>query len=500
MFVSNASSSGISPISNSLRLRSAASAYLSRTFGAPTDNKKWTWRGMVKRGAISSANTFVLFNAGNIGTNEVVLGFYNDTLYCYQVSSSTVTLNKISSTVYRDPSAWYDVVFVYDSANATAEDRFKAYINGVRVTAWGTNTNLPLNQASLANSAIRNSIGIAEYTSRYPFDGYLSRVCFVDGQALDPSYFGYTDTATGQWVSRTPSAINSLVGSWGKNGDLWDFDNGTSLTTLGYGKYNSVNWTLNNISITAGVTYDWMTDTPTNNYAVLNPLDKVTTSVLAGANLETTSVAAQASIGSIGVDSGKWYWEFKYSAATASQSVGVYKTSATTATITATTNVIGVRFDVGAGTLDYTVDGTNYTSISTGLTSGPYFPYASSATNAKNIYFNAGQRPFTYTPPTGYKALCTANLTSDTVTTSGTFTGNANADGPFVWCNGTPETLTINSNAVTFGTHADKLANGFKLRTASASYNTAGSNTWTATVLSPSSKSAFRNQRAKGNP
>jgi hypothetical protein len=95
---------------------------------------------------------------------------------------------------------------------------------------------------------------------------------------------------------------------------------------------------------------------------------------------------------------------------------------------------------------------------------------------------NFGQRAFSYTPPSGFKALSTANITSTAVSTSGSFTGNAAADGPFVWTNGNPATLTINGNAVTFGTHADKTAGGFKLRTSSASYNASGSNSWTATA------------------
>ena len=95
---------------------------------------------------------------------------------------------------------------------------------------------------------------------------------------------------------------------------------------------------------------------------------------------------------------------------------------------------------------------------------------------------NFGQRAFSYTPPSGFKALNTQNIASAAVTTSGSFTGNAAADGPFIWANGNPATLTINGNAVTFGTHADKTAGGFKLRTSSASYNTSGTNNWTATA------------------
>ena len=95
---------------------------------------------------------------------------------------------------------------------------------------------------------------------------------------------------------------------------------------------------------------------------------------------------------------------------------------------------------------------------------------------------NFGQRAFAYTPPSGFKALNTQNVTSTAVTLSGSFTGNAAADGPFIWANGNPATLTINGNGVTFGTDADKTAGGFKLRTSSASYNASGTNNWTATA------------------
>jgi hypothetical protein len=156
--------------------------------------------------------------------------------------------------------------------------------------------------------------------------------------------------------------------------------------------------------------------------------------------------------------------------------------------------VISVAFDADAGKIWFAKNGTWQASgdpaagtnaAFSSITSGDYFPYISNQTTANNDhagYVNFGQRPFSYTPPTGFKALNTANLASTAVSTSGTFTGNASADGPFVWTNGNPATLTINGNAVTFGTHADKTAGGFKLRSSSSSYNASGSNTWTATA------------------
>lgn len=152
------------------------------------------------------------------------------------------------------------------------------------------------------------------------------------------------------------------------------------------------------------------------------------------------------------------------------------------------------------GTNGDPVAGTG-TTVNTITGSKPIYPTAGLHVSG-TVELNFGQRPFTYPMLTGYKQLCTANLvpvTDEVVTVSGTFTGNAAADGPFVFINGYPTTLTINSNAVTFGTHADRTAGGFKLRTASASYNASGSNTWTATIVS-NRANCFKYANAKGNP
>jgi hypothetical protein len=139
--------------------------------------------------------------------------------------------------------------------------------------------------------------------------------------------------------------------------------------------------------------------------------------------------------------------------------------------------------------------GTNQTLTAAAAT---YFPFVQlrQAAGTSIADINFGQRPFSYTPPSGFVALNTFNLPTGSVTTNGTFTGNANADGPFVYLNGVPTTMTINGNAVTFGTHSDKLANGFKVRSSSSSYNTSGSNTYSVSTTG----ATFKNSNAQGNP
>jgi hypothetical protein len=166
-------------------------------------------------------------------------------------------------------------------------------------------------------------------------------------------------------------------------------------------------------------------------------------------------------------------------------------------------DIVGVAYDGTNGNIWFSKNGSWLYSgnPSTGAT-----PVAVLDT-ARNLFFhvenysssstaNFGQRAFAYTAPSGFKALCTQNLPEGTITTSGTFTGNASADGPFVYLNGVPTAMTINSNAVTFASHADKLSNGFKLRTSSGSYNTAGSNTYSITTTGDK----FKYARAQPNP
>lgn len=392
-------------ITNSLRFRRTASANLTRTFGAPTNASQYTWSGWVKRGLLNvdsslfgtSSTTYLSFTT----SNAIVL-FINNVQAV------------LTTAIFRDPLAWCHVVY---SQNATSQT---IYVNGVVV---GTGTTAP----SVFNTNISHSIG-SNGGANF-FDGYLTEINFIDGQSLTPSSFGEINSTTGVWSPK------QYTGSYGNNGFRLRFNNTSSLTALAADSFgNNNNWTASNVSLTLGVTYDSMIDVPANysdggngrgNYAVLNALTALPSQADFNAgNLETQSLATTAAVGSISMDSGSWYWEIQYNSATADQIIGVYKPSttvATTATITPTTSVIGLKFNANTGELDYTVDGTAYTSIATGLTGGEYAPYAATATNAKIIYANFGQRPFQYTRPAGFNALNTSNLSVPSIVNSANY-------------------------------------------------------------------------------
>lgn len=282
MFVNGQGTAGgvdTGDIPASLRFRSAASAYLSRTPASAGNRRTWTWSGWVRLGALSANQ--IIFNQGGVSSNYTLARLNSSNQLDFQsYGAASYNFQKVSSVVFRDPTAWYHVVFVLDATNTQA----RIYVNGNEVS-YSTNTN-PANADQPFNQAAPHYIGAGTTPTQY-FDGYISRICFVDGQALTPSSFGYLNTEINEWVTKSQSAVKAVVDAGGTNSFMLDFDNATSLTTLGYDKSSKGNnWTLNNFSLTAGTSYDWMLDVPGNSYATLNPLELPTQyCVLSNGNL-----------------------------------------------------------------------------------------------------------------------------------------------------------------------------------------------------------------------
>jgi hypothetical protein len=416
----------------------------------------------------------------------------------------------------------------------------RLYVNGIEVTAFNTSNN-PTSSADLGvNGTHAHGIGRPGAQAAYYFNGSLADIHFIDSQALTPSAFGEFDT-NGVWQ---PIAY---AGSYGTNGFHLPFSDNSTAAALGTDTSSNGNtWTVNNISVTAGAGNDSVVDSPTNygtdtgaggevrgNYATLNPLSSALTLVNGNLDFNKGSAADwKVAKSTFFVATGKWYWEVTVAAyssgtqpiifgiANASSPLSGTDTDITTGLngyfkdgqkrVNSTTSsygasytngdVIGFAFDLDAGTLTAYKNGSSQGTLMSSIT-GSWTPAiglytGSTQLTSDSLSINFGQRPFAYTAPSGFKALCTTNLPTGSITTSGSFTGNANADGPFVYLNGVPTAMTINSNAVTFATHADKLSNGFKLRTSSGSYNTAGSNTYSITTTG----AEFKFARAQPNP
>jgi len=450
-------------IENSLRFRSSASAYLSRTPASAGNRKTWTWSAWVKRGNLGAGLQSLFVAIDGSATNYVQISISSDKLYFYAnpLVSGGVVLT--TTQVMRDPSAWMHIIAVLDTTNATPADRAKLYINGVRVTSFTTNNaaSITLNADAYLNAAVQHNIGNRQPFGNALFDGYLAEVNFIDGQALDPSSFGEYNADTGVWQ---PAAYE---GAYGTNGFYLPFSDATNTTTLvADSSGNGNDWTPNNISLTSGVTYDSMTDTPTiyadgGNYAVLNGAAIGTDATLSNGNLSISYGATTpflATPATIGMQSGKWYWEIPITASsggTVTAMVGIttksspneigsypgantngwgyfglnglkYNSGGTAYGATYTTNdVIGVAFDADAGTLVFYKNNTSQGTAFSGLTSGTYFPAVGDGSGGATFSaaINFGQRPFAYTPPTGFLPLHTGNLPDSTIVDGSTQMG-----------------------------------------------------------------------------
>ena len=402
-------------IERSLRFNPPDSTYLSRTPGVASNRKTWTWAGWVKRSGTTTSwlPLFQVYDGSSTAESDFLqLVIYSDQI---GIATNTVWLRR-TQAVYRDYSAWMHVVCAFDTTQATGANRVKIYVNGSQVTTFTLSTDPTLNTDYGVNRAVAHQIGQRQ-GSTY-FNGYLADVHFIDGQALDPTSFGEFDT-NGVWQPKAYS------GSYGTNGFHLPFSDNSTAAALGTDTSGNGNtWTVNNISVAAGAGNDSLVDTPTSygtdtgaggevrgNYATLNPLDD-NPGGLDNGNLDATYANAYPTIIP---GSGQWYYE---------------------------------------------VDGTGYTWDGTRANWTP-----------RAGVHNFGQRAWTSSAPSGYKALCTQNLTNTTITTSGSYTGNGSTSGPFVYLNGVPTAMTVNGNAVTFGTEADKLSNGFKVRTTNTTYN-----------------------------
>lgn len=223
--------SGSYQISRSLRFRQGSSnnAYLSRTPASAGSQTKWTMSFWVKRGSLSSSQIFV--SAGTSGV--FYLQFQaNDTL---RVRGSTVDIN--TTAVFRDPSAWYSVVIVWDSANATPANRLIIYVNGVS-QALTTVVGVALNETSEWNSTSAHNIGRYSFNGTLYFDGYLTEFNFVNNAALLATDFGAFDT-NGVWQPAR------YTGSYGTNGFYLPFNNlnSTSQNLLTYSEqFDNAAW------------------------------------------------------------------------------------------------------------------------------------------------------------------------------------------------------------------------------------------------------------------
>jgi hypothetical protein len=414
---------------------------MNRTPASASNRQTFTLSKWIKRGTLGT--TGYVFGAEVGGSGSYLYFTSSDTLQFYDYSGGVFQFQLITTQVFRDPSAWYHIVVVSDTTQATTANRIKIYVNGVQITAFSTATypSQNYNNSSINN----NNIHYVGYPSSM-MDGYRAEFNFVDGQALTPSSFGSTNALTGVWQPA------KYTGTYGTNGFYLSFTNTTSTTTLGYDSSgNGNNWTTNNFSLTAGATYDSMTDVPTltsattANYCTGNPLNNSTT--LTNGNLSVSAGAFQGVCATFGTPStGSWYWETTVTTNSSGNSllgmiainqassvrdlgaagIRVMARSDGAILVDGTTpqtglgawssgDVFACAYNSSTNSFQFYRNNATYGTSITPTAGYSWYPYCGSTGNTSVFNWNFGQQGFTYTPPTGYVALNTYNLPTSTI-------------------------------------------------------------------------------------
>ena len=352
----------------------------------------------------NSVNDQAVINQGSGGANFLAIGYYGNQNSIFIYDTTWRGYSSISNGV------WSHVAFVKSGTTLTT------YING---TIGATTTGWTPNFSSTDNFYIGRKIGTLD------FKGNLQDVRFYKGLAKYTSTFSVPNLSTG-------AANDSLVDSPTNYGT----DTGAGGEVRG-------------------------------NYATLNPINKSSQVTLANGNLDYSASGANTNngvLGTVGVSSGKWYWEYTCTSSTSGTSfayLGIAGVSAAPSTLYGfaasnyiyqaidgnkknnnvsgaygaswtTNDVIGVAFDADNGTLTFYKNGSTQGTAYSSIPAGTYTPSVSAyAQGTVSGVLNAGARPFAYTAPSGFKALCTTNLPEPTIADGSTamdavlYTGNS---------------------------------------------------------------------------
>ena len=358
-------------IDQSIRFNPGDTPSMTKTYSSAGDRTSWTWSCWFKLGSLNgftpASNLYYTFfsvdeatNDANRGTLQIIADSGVASAIQFQfLGHSTVFLK--TNRQFRDPSAWYHLVLVWDSDNAIAGERARLYINGERETSLATENNPSSGQEIGINLGAAHRIGAAKNISNsniiYHWDGYMADIHFLDGYSYGPEYFGEFDS-NGIWIPK------EYDGSYGSNGFKIDGRDSSDLGDDESGQGND--YTTSGLAAN-----DQVEDTPTNNKITFNPLNNQRSGgTPSNGNLDYVGPGTRTMIGTTGgpfPTSGKWAVAIK--AAQVSTDVG-WSYGLQKADDSDMGDAAGSNEDIGAGT-----GGANMTPQSS---DGYYYNYSTS--------------------------------------------------------------------------------------------------------------------------
>ena len=303
-------------VANSCRWNDDDKPRLYKSNGTPTSRRKFTYSVWLKRASLDAeADLHMMFDIqGN--SNRFYVAFFGDKLRVNGTKSGdgTTALDIKTNRIFRDFSAWYHICVAVDTEQGTAADRIKIYVNGTLETSFA-NASYPDEDEDLAVNESNVEIGNhIDYDNQH-YDGYMAEVVFIDGSQEAVTSFGeFNEDSPRIWQ---PINVSGLT--FGTNGFYLDFEDSSN---LGNDKNGGTDFTEDDI-----IAVDQCTDTPTNSFCTLNPLD--------GGVVNTSLEEGNCKINSTGdsswgywastfhLSTGKWYWEVKMITGSAAWFLGV---------------------------------------------------------------------------------------------------------------------------------------------------------------------------------
>ena len=294
-------------IANSCRFDDGSTDYLNGAGGAGSTKTKFTFSTWVKRANITPGNDDLIIGKWSSGNDRGHINFSDtpdDALIMFEKVSGSTTTQIKTNRLFRDISAWYNIVFIGDTTQSTSSDRLKLFVNGVQETSFGTAT-YPSQNYEWQLQALTQDFGIGAFASTNagasPSSFYLAEVVYLDGIVGSVGDFGAFNPVTNIWEPR------GYAGTYGTNGFRLDFANSSALGNDVSGNDND--FTVNNLT-----SIDQSTDTCSNNFATGNALYNFNSGVtVSEGNLQLyVSGNWRSLISTIGVSTGKWYAEVKF--------------------------------------------------------------------------------------------------------------------------------------------------------------------------------------------
>mgnify|MGYP004451997621 CR=1 FL=1 len=261
-------------IDQSIRFNDDDSAYLTRTPSSEGNRRTFTFSTWVKFATLK-ADTILFSSWVSSGASSYQILVIDSDFRMRVADHSTNYL--ITTQKFRDVGSWYHIVWRSDTTDSTSGDRYQLYVNGSRVTAFDTESQPSLNFQGSVNQTQPHYLGRNGYNlSMIYSDLYQAETHFLDGTAYNASFFGETNSDTGQWIPKKYTG-----GNYGTNGFYLKGQDSSAL-----GDDSSGNG--NDFTSSGLAANDQVTDSPTNNFATWNPLVPLSNGTFSDGNLEFT--------------------------------------------------------------------------------------------------------------------------------------------------------------------------------------------------------------------